>query len=311
MAPTTRTEDCFTMIQSSAQPYWAGSWVEKFDNSSLRQLYRRTFAGLSVVFVDLQCDGPTNQDIRVDCGRLCVTLDERGGQMEGRVSQSRRAPSRLQTMYPMSLTPAGMPFWAYSDTTRYVTFALFLFDYATVVPLIGEDVDVRPLAEPRVMFFDERVLMLARLLALECNDATNTDILYGDSLSVALLLRLCRLEKFEHPPQRTFIAPHRLQLAQDFMLTDLSAHVRLEDVASLIGLSPAHFSRAFKLSTGLSPHQWRLKERLKYARRMMATSPHTIAQIAASTGFSDQAHFTRVFRRLYGVTPAAWKREAR
>ncbi|MBN3756154.1 helix-turn-helix transcriptional regulator [Paraburkholderia sp. Tr-20389] len=311
MALTNRTDAASATIQPSAQPYWAGAWVEKFDNSSLRQLHRKTFAGLSVVFVDLQCEGPTSQDIRVDCGRLCVTLDERGGQMEGRVSASRRVSSRLDTMYPMSLTPAGMPFWAYSDTTRHVTFALFLFDYATVVPLIGEDVDVRALAEPRVMFFDERVLMLARLLALECNDSTKTDLLYGDSLSVALLLRLCRLDKLERAPQRTAIAPHRLQLAQDFMLTDLSTNVRLDDVASLIGLSPAHFSRAFKQCTGLSPHQWRLKERLEHACRMLIKSPHTIAQIAVSTGFSDQAHFTRVFRRLYGVTPAAWKREAR
>jgi transcriptional regulator GlxA family with amidase domain len=190
-------------------------------------------------------------------------------------------------------------------------FAKFFIDYETVVPMIGEDVDVRPLTEPRLMFFDERVLMLVRLLAMECSDSTQTDLLYADSLSVALLLRLCRLGKSEEASPRKALAPQRLRLAQDYMRSDLSTNVRLEDVASLLGLSPAHFSRAFKQCTGLSPHQWRLSERLEQARRLLVESPHTIAQVAVSTGFSDQAHFTRVFRRIYGVTPAVWKREAR
>nr|WP_241018204.1 AraC family transcriptional regulator [Paraburkholderia sp. Tr-20389] len=95
------------------------------------------------------------------------------------------------------------------------------------------------------------------------------------------------------------------------MRTNLSTSVRLEEVASLLGLSPAHFSRAFKQCTGLSPYQWRLNERLEHALRMLAQPSHTISQVALATGFTDQAHFTRVFRRAYGTTPAAWKRDAR
>ena len=111
--------------------------------------------------------------------------------------------------------------------------------------------------------------------------------------------------------RRNALAPHRLRLAQDFMRMDLSAAVRLEEVAAMLGLSPAHFSRAFKACTGLSPHQWRLNERLEHARRALSQSRHTVGEVALLTGFSDQAHFTRVFRRVYGTTPAAWRRETR
>ncbi|MBN3751543.1 helix-turn-helix transcriptional regulator [Paraburkholderia sp. Tr-20389] len=311
MASTSRINDAPALVQPSASRYWAGAFIEHFDNGTVRNLRQKAFTGLSVSVADLHCEGPTCKDIRIGCARLSVTLDERGGRMEGRTSTSRPATRRFDTLHQMSLTPANMPLWAYSDTTRYIAFALFFFDYATVLPLIGDDADVRALVEPRLMFFDERAFLLARLLAMECNDNTQTDLLYGDSLSVALLLRLCRLGKSEESQPRAALAPHRLRLAQEYMRTNLSTSVRLEEVASLLGLSPAHFSRAFKQCTGLSPYQWRLNERLEHALRMLAQPSHTISQVALATGFTDQAHFTRVFRRAYGTTPAAWKRDAR
>lgn len=311
VALTIRTKASSATIEPPAQPYWAGASIDRFDNGSIRHLREKTFTGVTSTVAELRLNGETCQDICVDFARLAVCLEERGGRMEARTVKTRPAIKRFDTTHQMVYTPAGMPVWAYSDSTQYNMYAKFSIDIATVVPLIGDDVDVRQLLEPRLMFFDERVLMLVRLLVMECSDSTQTDLLYADSLSVALLLRLCSLGKAEELSQRKALAPQRLRLAQEYMRTDLSTNVRLEDVAALLGISPAHFSRAFKQCTGLSPHQWRLNERLEQARRLLVDSQHTIAQIAVSSGFSDQAHFTRVFKRCYGVTPAAWKREAR
>lgn len=296
--------------QVVARPYWADAFIHRFEEGSIRELRQKTFTALSASLAELHCTGPLSQDIRVECGRLCVTLAERGGRMQGRIDPRRPTPMRFDTMHQMTLTPGGSPLWVHSDTTQYLAFGVFHFDHATVVPLIGEDVDVRPLAVPRLQFYDERVMMIVRLLAMECHDATQTDLLYADSLSLALLLRLCKLDTTHQATQRQALSPRRLRLARDYMLADLSTPVRLEDVAGLLGISPAHFSRAFKRSTGLSPHQWRLHERLEHARRVMATTSQTVAETAIATGFVDQAHFTRVFKRIYGVTPAAWKKSA-
>lgn len=85
-------------------------------------------------------------------------------------------------------------------------------------------------------------------------------------------------------------------------------NIRLEELASLIGLSQSHFSHAFKASTGIAPHQWQVNARLRRAKQLLLQGDQPLTEIAVETGFSDQAHFTRVFRKNFGTTPAHWQK---
>ena len=81
-------------------------------------------------------------------------------------------------------------------------------------------------------------------------------------------------------------------------------------IAAEFGLSVSHFSRAFRISTGLPPHQWLLRQRVKAAKQLMTVRDLPLSEIAISAGFANQSHFTRVFSAAVGVSPAAWRREA-
>nr|WP_058998923.1 helix-turn-helix transcriptional regulator [Leptolyngbya sp. NIES-2104] len=70
-------------------------------------------------------------------------------------------------------------------------------------------------------------------------------------------------------------------------------------------MSPHHFSRLFKQSTGLSPHQYVIRCRVERAKQLLLKGEMTIAEVAATVGFYDQSHFAHYFRRLMGVTPKA------
>lgn len=93
-------------------------------------------------------------------------------------------------------------------------------------------------------------------------------------------------------------------------LIDAALHARLtiEALAREVGLSTAHFARAFKETMGLAPHQYLLARRLERARRLLETTSATLSDIAQRTGFADQAHFTRLFKRAFGTTPGALAR---
>ena len=89
----------------------------------------------------------------------------------------------------------------------------------------------------------------------------------------------------------------------------LDARLTVDMLAREVGLSPAHFARAFKETMGQAPHRYLLWLRLERARRLLEQCGADLSGIAQQTGFADQAHFTRLFKRAYGITPGALRRQ--
>lgn len=89
---------------------------------------------------------------------------------------------------------------------------------------------------------------------------------------------------------------------------NLSGELSLRDIAHECGLSTGHFSRAFRQSTGMTPHYWLLRRRVDVAKSMMFDSHQSLLDISLAAGFADQSHFTRVFSKMVGVSPGAWRR---
>src|SRR5213595_3858304 len=89
----------------------------------------------------------------------------------------------------------------------------------------------------------------------------------------------------------------------------LEARLTVDMLAREVGLSPAHFARAFKETIGRAPHQHLLWLRLERARRLLELCGADLSGIAQKTGFADQAHFTRFLKRAYRITPGALTRQ--
>jgi AraC family transcriptional regulator len=82
----------------------------------------------------------------------------------------------------------------------------------------------------------------------------------------------------------------------------------LRDLAAVAHLSPYHFARLFKISTGLPPRRYVIARRVDRAQQLLRGGDDlTLAQVAARAGFWDQGHLTRHFRRLVGVTPKRFR----
>ena len=95
-----------------------------------------------------------------------------------------------------------------------------------------------------------------------------------------------------------------LDVVQDQLSQDLS----VEALARQIGFSPYHFARLFRQTTGESPHQFVLRQRIKRAQRLLAEGGMPLAHVAVESGFADQSHLTRAFKRQLGLTPRAYRR---
>jgi AraC family transcriptional regulator len=105
------------------------------------------------------------------------------------------------------------------------------------------------------------------------------------------------------------LVPRQLRNVTEFMIEHLAETVRLADLAAMTGLSQSQFGRAFKASTGVTPHRWQLSRRIARAQELLFAGSMPLSEIALATGFAEQSHFTRVFKRVVGASPGAWQRE--
>jgi AraC-like DNA-binding protein len=84
----------------------------------------------------------------------------------------------------------------------------------------------------------------------------------------------------------------------------------LGELAEASSLSPYHFLRTFKAVTGVTPHQWLLRARLREAARRLGAGRERITDIALESGFEDLSNFVRSFRAEFGMSPRAYRAAA-
>ena len=107
------------------------------------------------------------------------------------------------------------------------------------------------------------------------------------------------------------IAPSALRRVRDHIDRNLAEHIEIADLATLTGLSPCHFSRAFKQSMGVPPHRYLISRRVEEAARLIESTDRPMFEIALDVGFSDQSHFTRVFSSQVGESPSQFRHQRR
>jgi AraC family transcriptional regulator len=83
----------------------------------------------------------------------------------------------------------------------------------------------------------------------------------------------------------------------------LDGGLTLGAMARSVEMSPYHFLRTFEQVTGVTPHQYVLRSRLREAATRLVAEPSKVLDIALDCGFGDVSNFNRAFRAEFGVTP--------
>jgi AraC family transcriptional regulator len=155
-------------------------------------------------------------------------------------------------------------------------------------------------------------LLVSAADALEGNETL--DALFRHQLTDLLATRLLAAHAgtpSTFQPITGGLAPKTLLRAIERLRSNSDADVSLAALASDAGLSRFHFCRAFKESTGLSPHAWLRQHRLEQAMNMLRDTDASVVSVAAELGYASQTAFAAAFRKLTGETPSDWRRRVR
>ncbi len=77
----------------------------------------------------------------------------------------------------------------------------------------------------------------------------------------------------------------------------------------MVNISLYYFAVLFRQSTGLSPHQYVLNQRVGRAKELLRDPKRSVLDVSIDVGFEHQNNFARAFRRVIGVSPTQYRRD--
>jgi AraC family transcriptional regulator len=133
---------------------------------------------------------------------------------------------------------------------------------------------------------------------------------YADAMATAMAAHLLRhsskrdrrFQEYENG-----LSKEKLKQAIDYIQAHLGEDISLSAIANALGMSQYYFCHLFKRSTGLSPHQYLIRQRVEKAKHLLKRSHQSIASVAIDCGFANQSHFARYFRQHTGMNPKQFR----
>jgi AraC family transcriptional regulator len=99
----------------------------------------------------------------------------------------------------------------------------------------------------------------------------------------------------------------RLRRVTEFIEDNLARPLPLAELSAEAHMSPYHFFRLFKRSTGLPPHRFVMRRRIDRACALLIEGQLSIDAVAHAVGFRTRSHFSMMFHRLTGSAPTAYR----
>lgn len=152
---------------------------------------------------------------------------------------------------------------------------------------------------------------LAHIARAAVNPTGPASSLFAESMLLAVHRHLRQQyagQPLTRPAVRGGLAQWQEKRVKECIEAHLGTGISVLQLAAECNLSPSQFNRAFKASTGTTPHQWLVERRVDRARDLLLRSRKTMAEIAQLCGFTDQSHLAREFRRREGIGLREWRR---
>ncbi len=161
-------------------------------------------------------------------------------------------------------------------------------------------------------FANPRLSALVAAVHAEMVTGFSSGRLFLDSVEQAMAVALVKDHAVRHRPVEIYrggLGSARLRRIKELVQAKMEDDLSLDEMAQSVGLSTAHFARMFRKSTGETPHQFVLRQRIERAKAMLRAPDARVLDVAVACGFKTQQHFAQVFRDVCGVSPTEHRQD--
>jgi AraC family transcriptional regulator len=165
---------------------------------------------------------------------------------------------------------------------------------------------------PSRKFADFRLSALVAAARAEMVAGFPSGRLFLDSVEQAMAITLVNGHAVRHRPVQIYrggLGSARLRRIKELVHAKMEDDLSLDEMAQSVGLSTAHFARMFRKSTGETPHQFVLRQRVERAKAMLRAAGARVLDVAVACGFKTQQHFAQVFCDVCGVSPTRYRQD--
>jgi AraC family transcriptional regulator len=267
---------------SSANSLWAGFPLEESD-SKLEEISKAYFPH-TMIFV-------------VTRGTGTAHWKDRGVNVHHRVAPGALSIARSHCELQSS--------WATNAWSRVAV----QLDGAKLRSIAPYDVEaIEGSLAPMLTARDRRLEGLVLAMRDEVKEGCPSGRLFAEAISIALVAYIAGRYATPGTAHRASrLSPAQRRSISDYIRENLANDISVTELAAIVCMSPAHFSRQFRASFGVTPYRFVMQQRAQEAIRMLANANLSASQIAMTLGFASQSHFVKVFRQFTGVTPKQYK----
>jgi len=231
---------------------------------------------------------------------------EHGVRRKGEMFIDGTSQSRLRDLArKITFLPAGRDYFEWHQMRTSARLLFVHFDPAELGPqsVLSSSSSLNP-----QLFFEDASLWTTLNKLRNLIESEDGELPYFEALGTVLMHELVRLNARAEIPARGGLAAWQQRLAATYIEEHLAENVPLATLASLVRLSPYHFSRAFKQSFGAPPHRYHTYRRIERAKALLERHVLSVTDIGLSLGFSETSTFTTTFRKVTGLTPSRYDR---
>src|SRR5438445_6690976 len=170
------------------------------------------------------------------------------------------------------------------------------------------EVELRPSRK----FADPRLSAMVAAVDAEMVAGFPSGRLFLDSVEQAMAVALVNGHAVRHRPVQIYrggLGSARLRRIKELVHAKMEDDLSLDEMAQSLGLSTAHFVRMFRKSTGETPHQFVLRQKVERAKSMLRAPGARVLDVAVACGFKTQQHFAQVFRDICGISPTGYRQD--
>jgi AraC family transcriptional regulator of arabinose operon len=138
---------------------------------------------------------------------------------------------------------------------------------------------------------------------------TQANELKREAALLQILAALIEEYKSTLPKEERYDYPHQIYVEQavDYIKKNMKKNIKVNDIASYIGIDRSYLTNVFKSATGLSPQEYIVRCRMEQAEILLKGTQVKISDVACAVGYTDALSFSKMFKKYKGMSPMEFR----